>query len=91
MRRPTSGSSESSKLKEFGGSLQKPPYEKLTCIEEGKKMKIDDEELRKELEDMGFIPTKVTILPECASFIEFDHHGNEIWKGISGREYMIIK
>ena len=45
-------------------------------------MKNDEKELWKELKDMGFIPTEVKILPECASFIEFDHHGNEIWKGI---------
>ena len=37
-------------------------------------MKNDEKELWKELEDMGFIPTEVKILPECASFIEFDHH-----------------
>lgn len=50
-----------------------------------------NEKIWEELENMGFIPTEVKILPECASFIEFDHHGNEIWRGISGKEYIIIK
>lgn len=44
-----------------------------------------------ELEEMGLMPTEVKVLPECATFEYFDHHGNEIWKGISGKEYIIIK
>ena len=50
-----------------------------------------NEKIWKELENMGFIPTEVKILPECAKFIEFDHHGNEIWQGVSGKEYIITK
>lgn len=50
-----------------------------------------NEKIWEELENMGFIPTEVKILPECASFVELDHHGNEIWRGVSGKEYVIIK
>ena len=51
----------------------------------------EEEELWKDLEEAGLLPTEVKTLPECASFKEFDHHGNEIWQGVSGREYEIIK
>lgn len=53
--------------------------------------KEEEEELWKDLEEAGLLPTEVKVLPECSSFKEFDHHGNEIWQGISGKEYIIIK
>lgn len=52
---------------------------------------LDEMDLWAELEALGFIPTEVEVLPECASFEGFDSHGNEFWKGVNGKQYMVCR
>ena len=51
--------------------------------------KYEEAQLWAELERDNFLPTEVDVLPECAQYQGTDHHGRDMWKGISGRMYVI--
>lgn len=51
--------------------------------------KYEEAQLWAELERDNFLPTEVDVLPECAQYQGTDHHGRDMWKGVSGRMYVI--
>ena len=51
----------------------------------------EEELLWKELEEDGFLPIQVSILPECASYLGTDNRtGHTFWKGVSGKMWELI-
>lgn len=83
-------------LQELMGIMDSLPYgteiwnTAREAVESTKKA-LDEMDLWADLEALGFIPTEVEILPECATFDSFDHHGNELWNGVSGKQYMVCR
>lgn len=56
-----------------------------------KMTKKEEQKVWDELEEMGMIPKEVEVLPECCVYFGKDHHGNEMWVGVSGKKYLIQK
>lgn len=83
-------------LEELMGIMDSLPYgtedwDAAREAVESTRKALDEMDLWVELETFGLIPTEVEILPECASFDGFDHHGNELWTGVSGKQYMVCR
>ena len=51
----------------------------------------EEREVWTALENAGLLPIEVLTLPEAATYQYSDENGNEVWRGVSNKLYMVIR